>query len=145
MSANISSERAIENLIAQYAFLVDDGDFSALGKLFAEGQFVLNESAPMIGAQAVEDFAHSMLQTYPDGTPRTRHVTTNIIIDIDASGEAASSRSYYTVFQATPDFALQPIACGRYSDRFARRGDRWVFIHREVRTNLVGDVSHHRR
>jgi 3-phenylpropionate/cinnamic acid dioxygenase small subunit len=142
---NISHEQAIANLIARYAFLVDDGDFRGLAQLFADGEFILNGGTPAIGSEAVEALAHAMLRTYDDGTPRTRHVTTNLIIELDDAGEAASSRSYYTVFQATAGFPLQPIACGRYSDRFALKGRRWVFTHREVETNLVGDVSHHRR
>jgi hypothetical protein len=145
LSTSISHERAIENLIAQYAFFVDDGDFAELGRLFEDGQLVLNGSAPMTGSRAVEAFAHDMLRTYEDGTPRTRHVTTNLIVEIDPAGEAATSRSYYTVFQATAGFPLQAIACGRYSDRFALRAGKWVFTHREVRTELVGNVSYHRR
>ena len=144
MPASISHERAIENLIARYAFLVDDGDFAALGRLFEDGQLTVNGSEPIVGSQAVESFAHQALRTYEDGTPRTRHVTTNLIIEVDEGGRRASSRSYYTVFQATTYFPLQPIACGRYKDQFALRQDAWAFTSREVRTELVGDVSRHR-
>lgn len=36
------SGRALENLIATYAFLVDDGEFAKLGDLLAEADFSLN-------------------------------------------------------------------------------------------------------
>ena len=55
----------------------------------------------------------------------------------------ATSRSYFTVFQQVGDFPLQPVASGRYRDRFERRDGAWRFTSREVSTDLVGDVSHH--
>jgi 3-phenylpropionate/cinnamic acid dioxygenase small subunit len=84
-----------------------------------------------------------VLLTYPDGTPRTRHVTTNLIIEADEDAGTAASRSYFTVFQQVGDFPLQAVASGRYRDRFERRDGAWRFASREVSTDLVGDVSHH--
>lgn len=82
---------------------------------------------------------------YDDGTPRTRHVTTNIAIEVDEEAGTAVSRSYFTVFQALPDVALRPIVVGRYHDRFERHDGRWRFAARHVRTDLVGDVTRHLR
>ncbi len=56
----------------------------------------------------------------------------------------ATGRAYYTVFQAVDDFALQPIACGTYVDRFERDDGAWRFAARSVQTRLVGDISRHR-
>lgn len=145
MTGNVSDERAIENLIASYTFLVDDGDFAGLGELFTYCEFVLAGRKPVIGREAVETFLRNTLRTYEDGTPRTRHVSSNIIIEIDETGNAASARSYGTVFQSTEGFSLQPIACSRYNDRFERRGGRWVFTFREATTGLAGDFSRHLR
>lgn len=141
----ISHEQAITNLIYRYAFLVDDGDFAGLGTLFADGQLTLNNAPAAIGADAVERFAHASLRIHNDGTPGTRHVISNVIIEIDDDALAAHAEAYYTVFQALPDFPLQPIACGRYQDRFVRHGDRWIYKEKIVRTGLMGDLSRHRR
>jgi 3-phenylpropionate/cinnamic acid dioxygenase small subunit len=73
-----------------------------------------------------------ILRIFDDGTPRTRHVTSNIIIEVDEDAGTARSRAYYTVFQAALDFALQPIACGRYRDRFERVDGKWYFAERSV-------------
>jgi 3-phenylpropionate/cinnamic acid dioxygenase small subunit len=143
-TVTVSPERAIENLIARYAFLTDDGDFAGLGALLDAAEFRLGTTV-VRGQDAVERLARSALRTYADGTPRTRHVTTNIIIDVDPGGQSATSRSYFTVFQQAGDFPLQPIACGRYQDRFERRGDAWRFTFRQVSTDLVGDTSYHRK
>src|SRR6202020_2609675 len=65
-----SAERAIENLIARYAFLVDDGDFAGLGELLEHADFRLGEACAH-GKSDIEELARAVLQTYPDGTPRT--------------------------------------------------------------------------
>jgi hypothetical protein len=80
---------------------------------------------------------------YPDGTPGTKHVTTNLILDIDEEEGTASARSYFTVLQAVPGLPLQPIVAGRYHDRFERDADGWYFSERRFLVELVGDVSHH--
>ncbi len=97
------------------------------------------------GGDAIEKMLRDNLITYEDGTPRTKHVTTNVIIEVDEDAGTAVSRSYFTVLQALPDLALQPIAGGRYHDRFERRGGWWRFVERHVHTDLLGDVSRHLR
>ena len=141
----LSDERAIENLVARYAFLVDDGDFEGLGELLDACALTLGPGPAVHGSAAIAQLARAALMTYDDGTPRTRHVTTNVLIEIDDSGVAARSRSYYTVLQALPDFPLQPIATGTYHDRFEKRDGRWRFVERSVQTRFAGDTSRHRR
>jgi 3-phenylpropionate/cinnamic acid dioxygenase small subunit len=139
-----SSYRAIENLIATYAELVDDGDFAGLGTLLADATFT-GSGAPVSSPDAIEKMFRDMLIVYGDGTPRTKHVTTNIVIEVDEEAGTAVSRAYFTVLQALPGLPLQPIVSGRYRDRFERRDGQWRFAERRVRVDLVGDVSHHLR
>ncbi|MEV5709034.1 nuclear transport factor 2 family protein [Actinoallomurus sp. NPDC052274] len=138
------SHRAIENLIARYAELVDDGDFAGLDALFAGATFV-GSAAPVSGRGEVEKMFRETVIVYDDGTPRTQHVTTNLAIEVDEEAGTATARSYVTVLQALPDLPLRPIAAGRYQDRFERRDDQWRFLERRVRITLVGDVSRHLR
>jgi 3-phenylpropionate/cinnamic acid dioxygenase small subunit len=119
-----SSERESENLIATYAFLVDDGKFDDLGALLDRCDFRLGSGPAIRGKEAIAKFARDALQVFEDGTPRTRHVTTNVILEVDEEAGTARARAYYTVFQAVNDFPLQPIACGRYRDRFERAGGK---------------------
>jgi hypothetical protein len=116
--SDTSASRLIENLIATYAFLVDDGEFAKLGGLLADADFSLNGGPAVHGQEAIERLARETLLTYDDGTPKTRHVTTNIIIEVDERAGTATSSSYFTVFQSLPGFPLQAIASGRYRDRF---------------------------
>ncbi|WP_084513188.1 nuclear transport factor 2 family protein [Nocardia mikamii] len=140
----LPSYRAIERLIADYALLVDQGDFARVGALFATGSF--GGSAGMIeGSAAVEKMLSATVIRYDDGTPRTKHLVTNLVIEVDEDEGAATGRSYFTVLQATPDLPLQPIVSGRYDDRFHRAGGQWAFAERAVTMDLIGDVSHHLR
>ena len=144
MSAAPSSYRAIENLIASYAELVDDGDFAGVGILLADATFT-GAAGSVSGRDAIEKMLRDSLIVYDDGTPRTKHVTTNVAIEVDEEAGTAVSRSYFTALQALPDLPLQPIVSGRYQDRFERRDWEWRFVERRVQTNLVGDVSRHLR
>ena len=144
MNAAGSSARAIENLIATYAERVDDGDFAGVGVLLADATFT-GGAGSVNGADAIERMLRDNVIVYDDGTPRTKHVITNVAIDVDDAAGTAVSRSYFTVLQALPELPLQPIVAGRYHDRFERRDGQWQFVERRVRTDLVGDVSRHLR
>ncbi|MGW2956219.1 nuclear transport factor 2 family protein [Streptomyces eurythermus] len=138
----VSSYRAVENLLARYAELVDDGDFAGLGLLLADATFV-GSGTPVSGRKAIEKMFRDTLIVYADGTPRTQHVISNIAIEVEEQTGTAVARSYVTVLQALPGLPLQPIAVGRYRDRFERRGGQWRLIERHVDIRLVGDVSRH--
>jgi uncharacterized protein (TIGR02246 family) len=137
------SARAIENLIATYAALVDAGDFAGLGDLFADGVFGGQGDMVVRGREPVEKVFRAMVRVDEDGTPHTKHVTTNIRIEVDDGSATAVAHSYVTVFQALPDMALQPIVAGRYRDVFECRHDTWCFAERRFTSDLVGDVSRH--
>jgi 3-phenylpropionate/cinnamic acid dioxygenase small subunit len=137
------SARLIGNLIARYAELIDSGDFAGLGELFAHSLFGGEGDAVVRGRQPVEKLFRATVRVYDDGTPRTKHVTTNIRIDIDDAPGTAVSHSYVTVFQALPDLPLQPIVAGKYRDVFECKDGVWRFVERRFTTELVGDVSRH--
>ena len=40
---------------------------------------------------------------YENGTPRTKHLVTNIIVEVDEEAGAAAARSSVTALQALPD------------------------------------------
>ncbi|HEY4453593.1 MAG TPA: nuclear transport factor 2 family protein [Pseudonocardiaceae bacterium] len=135
-----SSYRAIQNLIARYALLVDTGDFAGVGELLADATFI-GSGTPAVGGAAIAAMLAKRVIRYDDGTPRTQHVTTNIAIDLD--GDNATASSYVTIFQALPDFPLAPIASGRYRDTFASHNGQWRFVERRATMPLLGDVSRH--
>ena len=141
--------RQVENLLYRYAEAVDAGDFDAVAELFAEATIVPYPDAPsdhhVVGRDAVRAMYERTTRRYDDGTPRTRHVTTNVIVDV--VGDAASARSSYLVLQQTDDLSLQPIIVGRYHDDFERTAGEWRFARRTMFVDLVGElvanVSYH--
>jgi ketosteroid isomerase-like protein len=60
-----SSYRAIENLIATYAELVDDGDFAAVGVLLADATFT-GAAGSVSGRDAIEKMLRENVITYAD-------------------------------------------------------------------------------
>ncbi len=134
----------VSNLIARYAELVDAGDFDGLADLLADAAVgeVGNDSL-LVGRDAVRSMFTTTTRRYEDGTPGTKHVTTNLILDIDEEAGVAATRSYWTVLQAVPGLPLQPILAGRYHDRFTRTDGTWRFAERRYQVELVGDLSHH--
>jgi 3-phenylpropionate/cinnamic acid dioxygenase small subunit len=82
-------------------------------------------------------------RVHDDGTLRTRHLTTNVIVDIDEEAGTATARSAFVVLQETPVLPLQPIATGRYRDRFRRTDGDWRFAARHIMVDQIGDVSEH--
>ncbi len=143
------SAREIEQLLYTYAERIDAGNLGGVADLFAHGRI---KSAPdaapdatFEGCERVLGLYTSSVRLYEDGTPKTQHVTTNAIVDVEGDGEgsAGRSRSYYTVFQRTDELPLQPIVCGHYHDTFHRIDGRWWFDTRTIFVDLIGDMSKH--
>ena len=140
----VDARQAIEALILDYADRIDRGDFAGVGELFADAAVAGPDGTPLArGQAAVQQLYERTTRRYEDGTPRTKHVTTNLRIELDAARGEAGAQSYFTVLQALPGFPLQPIVAGRYADRFAERGGAWRFLERRMLVDLVGDVSRH--
>jgi 3-phenylpropionate/cinnamic acid dioxygenase small subunit len=136
---------AINTLLMTYAEHVDAGRFAEVGAMFEHATYRIEhadrgEVSSYGGAAQVQAFCEQT-RLYPDGTPRTKHVVTNVAIDVD--GDRAGARSYVTVFQQTDVLPLQPIACGRYLDAFDRVGGAWRFADRLITGFLLGDRSQH--
>jgi len=132
-TSSASSERAIENLISSYAFLNDDADVPALGELFADALYTLDDTSAR-GRPQIEAIAGAMIQTNPDGTSTTRHTISNLIIEVDDEAGTAEARAYWTLLQSVPGLPLEPVRSGRYHDRFERQDGAWRFVERTATT-----------
>ncbi len=136
---------AINTLLVTYAAHVDAGRFAEVAAMFEHATYRVEYAdsgrvASYQGAAQVRAFC-DQTRLYPDGTPRTKHVITNVLIEVD--GDRARADCYVTVFQQTDVLPLQPIASGRYADRFERVGGTWRFADRLITGFLLGDRSQH--
>ena len=96
------------------------------------------------GAEAIAGMYHASTRKYPDGTPRSKHVITNPIVEVADDGLTATVRSYYTVFQQVDgDFPLQPVINGRYRDEFTKVDGEWRYTRRHMGVEYLGDLSRH--
>ena len=137
------SARVIENLLYTYAERIDAGDLAGVADLFAHGRIRVGSEVNVEGRERVLEMYRAATRLYEDGTPLTKHVTTNAIIEVDEAAGSASGRSYFTVLQRTEALPLQVIVAGRYDDTFRRIDDRWWFDTRTMLVDLHGDLSHH--
>ncbi|HUF85332.1 MAG TPA: nuclear transport factor 2 family protein [Acidimicrobiia bacterium] len=136
---------AITALIHEYAERLDAGDLDGVAALFEHATWGSpGRGEPLRGAAQVRRGYDGVI-LHEDGTPSTKHVISNVTVDVADGAETASARSYFTVLQARPDLALQPIIAGRYHDRFERVDGRWRFTDRMIMPDLIGDLSRHLR
>jgi 3-phenylpropionate/cinnamic acid dioxygenase small subunit len=135
--------RTIENLVYRYAERIDAGDLAGVAELFRHGRVQAGPGVVFEGEQQVRSMYDGATRLYDDGTPRTRHVTTNVAIEVDDAAGTAAAHAYYTVFQQTDQLTLQPIIAGRYADTFRRVDGQWWFDTREIFVDLTGDLSQH--
>jgi 3-phenylpropionate/cinnamic acid dioxygenase small subunit len=137
----------ITNLIYTYAERLDAGDLDAVAGIFAHGRICGVENGPpetvFEGSAGVRKLYNMATKIYEDGTPKTRHNTSNVQLHINEAEGTARSTSYYSVTQATPDLPLQVIVTGHYKDTFHRLDGVWWFDSRIMFVDQVGDVSQH--
>ena len=81
-----------------------------------------------------------------DGSPRTRHLMDNLIIDLVDGADEATGRCYYTVLQGgEPGDADRADPRRSLPRPVPPRPDGWQFADREFHIDLVGDLSRHFR
>jgi hypothetical protein len=139
------SMQAIRRLMNEYCYSIDRGDLDGFADLFANGSFeVIGDPAgPAVGAGAVRRVLDNV--TLYDGKTHTKHVLSNVLIDVSEDGETAVAESYITLYQGLPpDFPLQAIFIGHYHDCFERVSGDWQFASRRISPDLIGDLSRHR-
>ena len=144
----MNSPTQIANLLYTYAERMDNGDFDGIAELFAHATIrrMRGDKEVFLSSSELLEHWREVVIVYPDGTPRTKHVVTNPIIDVDEDAGTATSRSYYTVFQQTDEVPLQPVASGRYHDRFERVDGKWRFVYRDYSMlEFVGNINRHVR
>jgi 3-phenylpropionate/cinnamic acid dioxygenase small subunit len=140
-----TAAEAITKLIYTYAERIDDGDFAGVGELFAHATLTFEGFDDAVtGRDAIEALYTRSTRRYEDGTPRTKHVMTNVMVDVDDDGATARSRSYFTVLQAVPGaLALQPVIAGRYRHTYEQVDSAWRVATMHITIDLVGDLGHH--
>jgi ketosteroid isomerase-like protein len=125
---SLADREAIRECLYRYCRGIDRLDADALRSAYwPDGT---DRHGPYNGsAQGFIDWALGKLP----GAGRMIHMIGNISIEL--RGDVAAVESYFQAYQAERDAQGQPQAtflCGRYVDRFERRGDEWRVAARTV-------------
>src|SRR4051812_39411691 len=140
---DFDDHRQIERLIYLYPYHLDEGRFDLMAELFSDADlYIGGELVAHHDPDSVVELWNRYIRVYPNGTPRTRHIATNLLIEDDGP-DHARAHSYILVVQHAPGASLAPIIAGDYLDWFAKVDGAWRFTERHIGNDLFGDLSHH--
>ena len=134
----LAAREAIRETVARYAHLVDRGRIDELVDLFVEdGVLEAGDRPPARGRAAIREL---FLETgkrlaSASARPLIRHHVSTLAIDATGPDDATAESYFLAMTDRGPDH------WGRYRDRFARRGPRWLFQHRRARTDGYAPCS----
>lgn len=130
----VEIERACERIVYAYSRALDLGDMSGAADYFAEqGSF----ARPMTPDKIIQgrEAIRAALLTRPK-TLLTKHLATNVMIDVISRDEACGL-SYLTMISTTPPgdaaapyVSAGPVYFGEIQDRFVREGGDWKILER---------------
>jgi 3-phenylpropionate/cinnamic acid dioxygenase small subunit len=141
----MSDVPAIARLIYRYAELIDAGEFEQVAELLRDARIIFSADRDPVTAEELLANFNDTIILYADGTPRTKHLVTNLDVEVDGDGTAVA-RSTYVVLQQVDAGPIQTIVAGRYLDRFMKVGNNWLWTERDYSTiDLIGDQSMHLR
>jgi hypothetical protein len=138
----LASENEITRLIYAYCTGIDTGRLDDAARLFEHGTWHVNGQAIFTGFTALSDFLRRNVLLY-DGVPCTRHVVSNICINVAHGADTARALSYAIVYQTAPGCTPEIIFQGSNDDSFARDDQGWHFTDRRLNVDGVGDLSRH--
>lgn len=135
---------AVVSLLAAYADAIDAGDFAGVAALLADAEVQTEDGSVVAsGRDQVLAMYEATTRRHSDGTPRTAHLVTNVVVEAADGPDELRARSRFVVLQATDSVPLQPVVVGRYDDLFRRTDGVWQFARRRMVPQLWGDVSDH--
>ena len=140
MSAqSLSDERAIQNLLGDFARILDHKQWDRIPDVFANDvAFNYGDGQEQAGMAAL----HLNFTKFLDRCGATQHLLGSIQIEID--GDTAISRAYVQARHQGLGDKSQAIfdTNGEYTDRWERRAEGWRIVRRDARWDLFsGDSS----
>lgn len=129
MASALEEKDAIREVLAEYCFRLDGGQFAEMAALFTEDGTWDTAFGKATGRAAIADFARGLREKGPQPRPRGVHLTTNIVVVLD--GETAKVRSNWTVVQNSAS-GPQIGSGGGYADEMVKRNGTWLFHYRKI-------------
>jgi ketosteroid isomerase-like protein len=133
MSTAGDDREAIRDLISNYCYFVDSGEFDRFVDLFTEDSvWESSEFGRYEGKAALHDF----ISKTPGGL---RHLTLNTVITLE--GGDARAKSYFVLTnRADNSAAVTIVATAFFEDHIVKRGGRWLFKSRAIHPTAPGSI-----
>ena len=129
MPTALEEKDAIREVLAEYCFRLDGGDYDGMAALFTEDGTWDTAFGAATGRAAIAQQARDIRARAGANRPRAVHLTTNIVVTLD--GDAAEVRSNWTVVQNSPQ-GPKIGSGGGYADRMAKEDGAWRFRYRKI-------------
>jgi hypothetical protein len=131
----------ITALVHSYGLLLDAGDVDGVVSLFEHAAWRGDPNMePLRGSAAVRPVYEQLLAVL--GSLKTKHLLSNLTVEVEEGGTTASSHCYWTVLQNTqPGAAIEVTLSGQYTDRFEKVDGTWRFADRLITTDLFGNAT----
>jgi uncharacterized protein (TIGR02246 family) len=129
MPTAVEDKDAIRELLAEYCFRLDDGNYDQMAALFTPDGTWDTAFGKAAGHAAIAELARSLRARAGAERPRAVHLVTNIVIALD--GDSARVRSNWMVMQNSAE-GPKIGSGGAYLDEIERRNGRWLFRYRKI-------------
>lgn len=142
MTSILEEKDAIHEVLANYCFYFDGGEFENWVNLFTDdATFDLGPQGKPQGKDALRAFINAATKTMPlqRGIPALKHCVMNEIIKVN--GDEATAKSYVLVPLVRGEGQLVNGLAGRYEDHLVKQGEHWLFQSRKVHIDLIGDMG----
>ena len=138
------SDRAeITALVHEYARRLDAGDLDGVAALFEQATWRSESTGEVRRGREEVRAVYERVLLY-DGSPRTKHLITNLTIDVEPDADRAVGECCFTVLQGIEaGEPIQIILSGRYVDRFEKSAGVWRFSDRLFVVDLTGHLGRH--
>jgi hypothetical protein len=137
----MTSEDAIRNLLFRYCELMDAGDMESVADMFSDGVIIGADGTQLAKGrdETLAMYGGGNRAERTSGGRRSKHLTTNALVEVDEAADTATSRSYWVLLVSTSaEEPVRAVMAGSYHDRFARAGGTWHFTERRYLVDLVG-------
>src|SRR5579862_6593675 len=125
----------ISKLVNSYAVLLDAGDVNAVSSLFEHADW-RSEGGPVLRGTDQVRPVYEQLIAQVSGT-QTKHLLTNLTVDVEADATTATAHCYWTVLQTMPPGnGINILLSGQYFDNLEKVDGTWRFSERLITVDL---------
>lgn len=140
----MTSEDAIRNLLFRYCELMDAGDMEHVADMFSHAVIIGQDGAQLAKGrdEVLAMYGGGNRTERTSGGRRSKHLTTNALVEVDEDAGTAMARSYWVLLVSTsPEEPVRAVLAGSYHDTFARTDGTWRFTQRAYLVDLVGSEA----